>query len=83
LRLTGASRCVVRVASNELAPAFYDHDVSDIRPQWIEDEDADWYPDVTDDSLRPRYTKSGIQYYVQPNGVIWLTTATLPDDAGE
>jgi hypothetical protein len=57
--------------------------VSNIRRQWSEDEDSDWYPDVTDESLRARSTKSGLEYYVEPNGVIWLNTVTLPDDADD
>lgn len=44
------------------------------------DEEPDWYPDVTDDALRPRNTAGGIEYYVEPNGAVFLATATFPDE---
>ena len=43
----------------------------------LEEED-DWWPDVTDDSLRPHYTASGAEYYIEPDGTVFLGGVTLP-----
>jgi len=54
--------------------------VADTTQHDAQEDEPDWYPDVTDDSLRPRYTASGIEYYVQPDRIIFLSSVTLPDE---
>ena len=70
----------MRLASLDLRS--YHQVVSDIGEHEPYDEEPEWYPDVTDDALRPRYTSSGIEYYVQSDGVIWLNSVTFPAEGG-